>query len=132
MSALRATVAAIVCGIPLAAAAPAGALETGVSGKHLVDGKGKRVRLIGVNRSGSEYACSGPDGAGGSGYGFFQGPVNDRAIQAMRKWKINAVALPLNEACWLGGYGGLRPQFSGEPYRAAIQKYVGQLNRKGI
>ncbi len=86
-------------------------------GNHLVNANGKNVRLIGVNRSGSEYSCSGPDGQGGHGYAVFQGPVNDRAIQAMKTWKVNAVALPLNEACWLGGIGGLNPQFTGENYR---------------
>lgn len=114
------------------AAAPAEALEIGVSGNHLVDAKGKTMRLIGVNRSGSEYACSGPDGQGGNGYAFYQGPVSDRAIRAMRKWKVNAVALPLNEACWLGGYGGLKPEFSGEAYRQAIESYVQRLNAQGI
>lgn len=107
-------------------------MEISVSGDQLVDSGGKTVRLIGVNRSGSEYACSGDDGAGGFGYAFFQGPVNDRAIKAMGKWKINAVALPLNEACWLGGYGPLKPEFSGEPYRAAIEQYVERLNAHGI
>ncbi len=110
----------------------ANAIDIGVSGNHLVDGSGKPVRLIGVNRSGSEYSCSADDGAGGHGYAVFQGPVSDRAIKAMRKWKINAVALPLNEACWLGGYGGLKPGFSGEPYRAAIEDYVNRLNAHGI
>ena len=114
------------------AAPSAHGLDIAVSGNHLIDGAGKTVRLIGVNRSGSEYACSGPDGQGGFGYGFFQGPVSDRAIRAMRRWKINAVALPLNEACWLGGYGGLKPEFSGEPYRAAIEAYVARLNARGI
>lgn len=116
----------------LAFAAPAQALELGVKGKRLVDGKGKTVRLIGVNRSGSEYSCSGDDGAGGHGYGFFQGPTSDRAIKAMKTWKINAVALPLNEACWIGGYGNLNADFTGEPYRNAIQGYVKRLNSRGI
>lgn len=116
----------------LVGAGSAEALTVGVSDNHLVDAKGKQLRLIGVNRSGSEYSCSGDDGAGGNGYAFFQGPVNDRAIKAMRKWKVNAVALPLNEACWLGGYGDLKPQFSGEPYQAAIESYVSRLNAHGI
>lgn len=122
--------------IALAAAAllpaSASALSVRVSGSHLVDQKGKKLRLIGVNRSGSEYSCSGDDGQGGHGYGFFQGPVNDRAIKAMKKWRINAVALPLNEACWLGGYAGLNPDYSGEPYRQAIAGYVSRLNSHGI
>ena len=114
------------------AAAPAQALSVSVSGNRLVDENGATVRLIGVNRSGSEYSCSGPDGQGGHGYAVFQGPVNDRAIQAMKTWKVNAVALPLNEACWLGGIGGLNPKFTGENYRQAIEAYVNRLNAHGI
>ena len=127
----RAALAGLAIGL-LALPAGAEALKISVSGNRLVDGKGKAVRLIGVNRSGSEYACAGDDGEGGHGYAFFQGPVSDRAIKAMKTWRVNAVALPLNEACWLGGYGGLKPQFSGEPYRAAIEDYVRRLNARGI
>src|SRR5207248_2541066 len=108
------------------------ALSIRVAGNHLVNAKGKAVRLIGVNRSGSEYSCSGPDGQGGLGYAVFQGPVSNRAVAAMKTWKVNAVALPLNEACWLGGYGGLNPQYTGAPYRAAIAAYVSRLNAHGI
>ena len=114
------------------AAQPAEALKISVKGKNLVDAKGKTVRLIGVNRSGSEYSCSGDDGQGGQGYGVFQGPVNARAIEAMKTWKVNAVAIPLNEACWLGGIGGLNPQFTGEAYRSQIESYVKRLNAHGI
>jgi endoglucanase len=114
------------------AAAPASALKISVKGNHLVDAKGKTVRLIGINRSGSEYSCSGDDGQGGHGYDFFQGPVSDKAIDAMKTWKVNAIALPLNEACWLGGIGGLNPQFTGENYRAAIEDFVNRLNAHGI
>jgi endoglucanase len=113
-------------------AASASALSISVSGDHLAGGSGKQVRLIGVNRSGSEYACAGKDGSGGHGYGVFQGPVSRRAIKAMKTWKVNAVALPLNEACWLGGYGGLKSRFTGKAYRKAIAGYVDRLNAKGI
>jgi endoglucanase len=119
--------AAFACAAPSATA-----LRIKVKGNHFVNGKGKPVRLIGVNRSGSEYSCSGDDGAGGHGYGFFQGPVSHRAIRAMKTWHVNAVALPLNEACWIGGYGGLNPRFSGVPYRRAIARYVHRLNAHGI
>jgi len=128
----RRRLAAAVVFVFLLTAPSAQALQISERGNHLVDAGGKTVRLIGVNRSGSEYACSGDDGAGGNGYGFFQGPVGDRAIKAMKTWRINAVALPLNEACWLGGYGGLKAQWSGAPYRKAIADYVGRLNARGI
>lgn len=105
-------VAAAVVATVSACAGSAQALSIAVSGNHLVDESGKKVRLIGVNRSGSEYSCAGDDGHGGHGYAVFQGPVSDRAIKTMKTWKVNAVAIPLNEACWLGGYGGLKPAFS--------------------
>ncbi len=123
---------AVAAAVAALAAPAARALEIGVSGNHLVGRDGKPVRLIGVNRSGSEYACAGDDGEGGHGYAFFQGPVTNRAIKAMRRWRVNAVALPLNEACWLGGYAGLKPEFSGEPYRAAVERYVARLNAHRI
>jgi endoglucanase len=116
-----------------AAAAPArsgGVVH--ISGNRFIGIGGLALRLIGVNRSGTEYACAGPVAGGGFGYGVFQGPADDRSIRAMLRWDINAVALPLNEACWLGGYAGLNPKFTGARYRAAIVRYVERLNHFGI
>lgn len=114
--------------IPSAAAAR----SVKISGHRLVGTNGHTLRLIGVNRSGSEYACAGPDGGGGFGYAIFQGPTDAASVTAMRSWHINAVALPLNEACWLGGYAGLKPDFTGANYRNAIAAYVKRLSRAGI
>jgi len=58
--------------------------------------------------------------------------VDARSVRALLGWDVNAVALPLNEACWLGGYGHLDARFSGRSYRAAIVRYVKLLNRSGI
>ena len=74
----------------------------------------------------------GPGGGGGFGYGIFQGPADARSVQALLSWHVNAVALPLNEACWLGGYGNLNPQYVGDAYRRAIVDYVGLLAGAGI
>jgi endoglucanase len=103
-----------------------------VSGSRFIGIHGKTLRLVGVNRSGTEYACAGPVAGGGFGYSVFQGPADDRSIRAMLSWDINAVALPLNEACWLGGYAGLNARFTGAHYRNAIAQYVQRLNRFGI
>jgi hypothetical protein len=118
----------------LAAPAAAGARPSPihVDGKRLADAQGRTVRLIGVNRSGSEYACAGPVAGGGYGWGFWQGPVDDRAIEAMRTWRVRAVALPLNEACWLGGYAGLNRAYTGRRYRRAVAGYVRRLEEHGI
>ncbi len=110
-----------------AAASPLPAIS--VEGNQLVAG-GAPVRLIGVNRSGTEYECSGDDGAGRRGYGIFAGPTDQGSVDALKSWDINAVAvavaLPLNEACWLGDAEfGLKP-------RKAIESYVELLRSGGI
>jgi hypothetical protein len=104
-----------------------------IRGGRFIGVNGKPIRLIGVDRSGTEYACTSPL-ANGSGWGFgiFQGPTDERSIRALLSWDVDAVALPLNEACWLGGFSILSPQFSGASYRNAIVRYVNALNRNGI
>lgn len=98
-----------------------------ISGSRLIGLDGRQLRLIGVNRSGTEYSCSGPVAGGGFGYGIFQGPADAGSVRALQSWHVNAVALPLNEACWLGGYAGLDSRYSGRPYRQAISDYVNRL-----
>lgn len=94
---------------------------------------GKPIRLIGVDRSGTEYACTSPlPGGNAWGFGIFQGPTDARSITALLSWDVDAVALPLNEACWLGGFSILSRRFSGASYRHAIVRYVRALNRKEI
>jgi endoglucanase len=134
VSVTRGLVAALVAAMWLVPAASARQTSgfVHVTGSHLVGTGGRTLRLIGVDRSGTEYACAGPVAGGGFGYSIFQGPADDRSIQAMLTWDIDAVALPLNEACWLGGYASLNPQFSGNSYRAAIVRYVKRLNHFGI
>jgi len=108
----------------LCVASAAFGLALRVRGNRLVEGKGKVIRLIGVNRSGAEYSCI-------QGYGFFDGPTGARSIRAMKRWRINAVRVPLNEDCWLG-INGVKPQLGGGAYRAAIEALVGRLNRAGL
>jgi endoglucanase len=108
----------------LGAAGSDSALGLSVSGNRLVDESGRPIRLLGVNRSGSEYACA-------QGWGFFDGPTDLRSIRAMKRWGINAVRVPLNPDCWLG-IDGVKPQLGGDPYRAAIDGFVARLNRAGL
>jgi endoglucanase len=91
---------------------------------QLVDGQARPIRLLGVNRSGAEYACI-------QGLGFFAGPTDERAIAAMTEWRINAVRVPLNEDCWLAINGAPAP-YSGRRYRAAISAYVARLHEAGL
>jgi endoglucanase len=104
--------------------APAPRPWIGVSDGHLVDEAGHRVRLLGVNRSGTEYRCQ-------QGYGIFEGPTDREAIGAIVKWGANAVRVPLNETCWLGG-DGLDERYSGAAYRRAIVAWVGRLEEAGL
>jgi aryl-phospho-beta-D-glucosidase BglC (GH1 family) len=98
-----------------------------VEGNHLV-WKGHNVRLLGVNRSGTEYACI-------QGWGIFDGPNSDSSISTIRSWHTNAVRVPLNEDCWLGingdADGGAAP-YSGQAYRDAIANYVQRLANHGL
>jgi endoglucanase len=102
----------------------ASAFVVSVSGNHLVDEAGQPLRLLGVSRSGSEYACA-------EGYAFFDGPTGNRSIRAMKKWGINAVRLPLNPDCWLG-IDGVKPALGGAAYQAAIDGFVARLNQAGL
>jgi hypothetical protein len=94
-----------------------------VSGKQLTDASGAPLRVAGVNRSGSEYACA-------QGWGLFDGPTDDASISAMTAWGINAVRVPLNEDCWLG-INGVNAAYAGANYQAAIRAYVDRLLAHG-
>jgi hypothetical protein len=95
-----------------------------IDGNRLVDARGESIRLVGVNRSGAEYACI-------QDFGIFDGPTDDRSIAAMVAWRINAVRLPLNEDCWLA-INGAPAQYSGVLYRAAVVDYVNRLHQAGL
>ena len=95
-----------------------------MAGNQLVDGAGQPVRLLGVNRSGTEYACI-------QGWGIFDGPSDAASVQAIAAWKTNAVRVPLNEDCWLG-INGVPAAYGGANYRAAITNYVSLLNLYGL
>lgn len=122
----------ILAGIPfLAPVAPEGTGAAGpsMSGLHVVgnqitNGDGQVVRLLGVNRSGMEFACI-------QGWGIFDGPSDAASVAAMAAWKINTVRIPLNEDCWLG-INGVPAAYGGANYRAALASYVALLNSYGL
>jgi hypothetical protein len=103
---------------------PPSGLAVWVAGHHLLNGDGEPIRLLGVNRSGAEYACI-------SGWGFFDGPSDDASVAAMASWHINAVRVPLNEDCWLG-INGVAPAYAGANYQDAIVSYVNLLHRHNL
>lgn len=103
---------------------PSSSLAVRIQGNRLVDQSGKVVRLLGVNRSGTEYACA-------EGWGIFDGPSDSTSVTAMAGWHTNAVRVPLNETCWLG-INGVNPAYSGVNYRSAIANYVKTLHNAGL
>jgi endoglucanase len=98
--------------------------ELHVSGNRLVNAHGQLVVLHGVDRSGGEFACV-------QGWGIWDGPMDQATVTAMKKWDINAVRVPLNEACW-NGQSYVKAQFRGAIYRQAVEAYVRLLNSNGI
>ena len=95
-----------------------------VSGNELVSASGQRMLLRGVDRSGTEYECV-------QGHGIFDGPSGQASVSAMRSRGINAVRVPLNEACW-NGQSYVKPAYAGARYRTAIKAYVKLLNANGM
>jgi endoglucanase len=106
------------------AAGPYPQLQLRVVGNELVNANGERVVLHGVDRSGTEYKCV-------QGTGIFDGPTDQASINVMKSYGINAVRIPLNEACWLGE-SYVKPAFSGQRYRSAVEAYVQRLNASGM
>jgi endoglucanase len=96
-----------------------------VSGNKLLDQNGNQVVLHGVDRSGTEYACV-------QGNGIFDGPNDQASITAMKSWgPVNAVRVPLNEACW-NAESYVDSAYAGTNYINAIKAYVSLLNSNGI
>jgi endoglucanase len=96
-----------------------------VSGNELVNQNGSQVVLHGVDRSGTEYECV-------QGNGIFDGPNDQASITAIKTWgPVNAVRVPLNEACW-NGESYVDSAYAGTNYIDAIKAYVSLLNSNGI
>ena len=116
---------AVVCDSPANANTP-GVLPVAVRvvGNQLVDAYNQPMRLIGVNRSGTEYACV-------QGWGIFDGPSDASSVAAIASWHSDAVRVPLNEDCWLG-INGVNSAYAGTNYQDAIESYVHRLNRAGM
>lgn len=99
---------------PNTAVSAAGAApQLRVSGNRLVNSHDTQVVLHGVDRSGTEYECV-------QGNGIFDGPQNQTSITAMQKWGINAIRVPLNEACW-NGQTYVKAAYRGVRYRNDIE-----------
>jgi aryl-phospho-beta-D-glucosidase BglC (GH1 family) len=120
--------AALVWPLGTAGSATTAAYPIAVVGNHFVelmpDGTTRPVILHGVSHSGSEYACV-------QGWGMWDGPVTNAAISDMQTWDVKVVRIPLNEDCWLG-INGVKKQYAGSAYRAAISGYVHRIEAHGM
>jgi endoglucanase len=96
-----------------------------VSGNRLLTASGATYRLLGVNRSGGEFACI-------QGNGMWDGPMDQASIDAMRTWKVRTVRVPLNEECWLGTSSVPAAGASGATYQQNVRDYVNLLIASGI
>jgi endoglucanase len=96
-----------------------------VSGNTLIDTRtGAAWTAHAVNWPSFEYACQ-------QGWAYASELRTPAAAEAMSSWGINAVRLPLNQACWLGVDGS--PAFGTVAgYRAAIADWVATLNEAGL
>jgi hypothetical protein len=124
--------ALLACALFLApASASAAPLSIKVEGNHLVNGEGQTIRLLGVDRTSSEYGCV-------DGFGYDDGHFDDADAAAIAGWNADAVRVPLNEDCWLGINGqpnndeGAEPPLTVAGYRQEIKSYVADLNAHGI
>ncbi|MBM7168484.1 cellulase family glycosylhydrolase [Streptomyces sp. G44] len=95
-----------------------------VEGNRLVGADGTPLRLLGVNRSGGEFACV-------QGWGVFDGPVDDASVKAIADWHANTVRIPLNEECWLGT-ANIDPRYRGAAYRTAVDGLVQRVQAHGM
>jgi endoglucanase len=94
---------------------PAIAPQLHVVGNQLLDSKNRPIRLTGANRSGTEYKCLHDN--------IFDGPGDQKSIDAMLTWHINAIRIPLNEDCWLNINMG-SSKYGGDIYQDAIERFV--------
>jgi len=117
-------VSGVLVALPGASTAAATTVSVSVVGNALVNGAGQPIRLLGVDRSGTEYACI-------QDWGIFDGPSNATSVAAIAAWHVNAVRVPLNEDCWLG-LNGVNPAYGGANYQSAIESYVRLLNAAGL
>jgi hypothetical protein len=112
---------------PPLSAATTPPLSIAVLGNHFVNGAGQFIRLLGVNREGTEYACT----PAAKYPAYSVGPEDGSDATAIAAWGTNAVRIPLNEECWLG-INGLPTFGTADGYRQMVESYVSALNADGM
>ena len=117
---------------PAQTTAPAPTTALQVVGNQLRNAAGQPIRLLGVNHSGSEYACAqGGSASAGWGWGLYDADLDGPRAQAIKAWGTNVVRIPLNEDCWLG-INNINPAYGGASYQTYIQGLVGRLRQAGL
>lgn len=117
--------------VPAAAAADSALPALSVQGSQLIDASGRTVRLIGVDRAGTEFKCIQGGSPTSRGWGVFDGPTDLASAQAIAAWHANTVRVPLNEDCWLG-LNGVNPKWAGTAYQGFVRTYVQTLHQAGL
>ncbi len=81
-----------------------------VSGKHVVNSRGERVRLRGVNTAGMEWSSNG------------EGHILQTIGVAIRDWHVNHIRLPLAQDRWFGKAPDQNDE--GRAYQALVKQAV--------
>jgi hypothetical protein len=85
-------------------------LPLSVSKTHLVNSRGERVRLRGVNAACLEWTSDG------------EGHILETVKVAIKDWRSNVIRLPLSQDRWFGK--GPEQKDEGKAYRALVQRIV--------
>jgi hypothetical protein len=97
--------------------APAMPLPLKVVGTHVVNSRGERVRLRGVNAAGMEWSSNG------------EGHILETVTVAIRDWHVNHIRLPLAQDRWYGK--APEQKGGGEAYRALVKQVVDRCASRG-
>jgi aryl-phospho-beta-D-glucosidase BglC (GH1 family) len=116
---------------PAGRSAGAGLPGLHTDGDHILNAQGQPLRLLGVNRSGSEFKCIQLGTPSSRGWGIFDGPTGVSSARSIASWHANVVRVPLNEDCWLG-INGVSRQYGGKSYQTAVKSYVRALHQAGL
>ena len=93
-----------------------------IAGNHIIDSGGNIFVPHGVNRSSTEWSCTGKS-VDGSHAGV---PASD-FVTMHTKWKANIVRIPLNQDMWLAGAAEYCPS-----YQATIGEEVQRAHQTGL
>ncbi|MGQ0697328.1 MAG: cellulase family glycosylhydrolase [Panacagrimonas sp.] len=98
-----------------------------VVGNQIHNADGQSVFVHGVNRMGHEYHCI-------QGWDFGHGPQDQKVLDGMKSWNINAVRVLLNEHCWLDidTNGTITNAYMGKPYRDAVVAWVSLITANNM